>query len=178
MDETQPDRRGFLKALTIGIGAVIGVVAAVPLLRAFLHPMGRRTVTTPDVPLEPAQPLRVDELPADGRPVKVELVADGARDAWARADRVRVGAAWVRRDGGKVVALSAVCPHLGCAVNYDPERNKFMCPCHKSAFELDGTRQQGSPARRDMDALNVTQDGLVKVSWVRYRTDIAEQEEI
>src|SRR5687768_10708130 len=104
----ETDRRGFLKALTVGLGAVVGLIAAVPLVRAFLYPMGRRTVTTPDRPLEPAQPIDVGELPEDGTPVKVELVADGARDAWGRADQVRVGAAWVRRERGQVVALSAV----------------------------------------------------------------------
>jgi menaquinol-cytochrome c reductase iron-sulfur subunit len=174
----ETDRRGFLKALTVGLGAVIGVIAAVPLVRAFLHPMGRRTVTTPDRPLGPAQPIDVGDLPEDGTPVKVELVADGARDAWGRADQVRVGAAWVRRDRGQVVALSAVCPHLGCAVNYDASARHFACPCHKSAFALDGAREDGSPAKRDMDRLEVSQKGPVTVVWKRFRTDIAEKEEI
>lgn len=177
-EAVDPDRRTFLGKLTVALGAAVGAVVSWPLLRAFFHPVGRRVVTTPDEPLGPAQPLTVDDLPADGTPVKVELIADGARDAWARADRVRVGAAWVRRDGDKVVALSAVCPHLGCAVGFDPAERHFLCPCHKSAFSLEGSRQEGSPAKRDMDPLEVTQKGPVRVRWVRYRTDVADQEEI
>lgn len=173
-----PDRRTFLGRLTVALGAAVGAVVAWPLLRAFFHPVGRRVVTTPDEPLGPAQPLSVGDLPADGTPVKVELIADGTRDAWARADRVRVGAAWVRRDGDRVVALSAVCPHLGCAVGFDPGDQQFHCPCHKSAFSLQGERQQGSPAKRDLDELEVSQQGPVRVRWIRYRTDVAGKEEI
>jgi len=171
-------RRGFLKALTGALGGLVGLVVAVPLVRAFFDPVGRKVVTTPSEPLAPATPLQVADLPADGTPVKVELIADGSRDAWGRADRVRVGAAWVRRDGDKVVALSAVCPHLGCAVAFDAGDRKYHCPCHKSAFAADGTRQPGSPAKRNLDERAVSQEGPVRVTGKRFRADVADQEEV
>ena len=45
---------------------------------------------------------------------------------------------------GEAVAFSAVCPHEGCSVA--PSDDHFACPCHGSAFELDGSLRQG-PAR-------------------------------
>jgi len=53
---------------------------------------------------------------------------------------------FILREGGKVKAFSAVCPHLGCIVKWDPERKVFPCPCHDSFFTSQGLVQKG-PAR-------------------------------
>ena len=37
-----------------------------------------------------------------------------------------------------VQAFNVVCPHAGCFVRFNAERNQYVCPCHNSAFELDG----------------------------------------
>jgi nitrite reductase/ring-hydroxylating ferredoxin subunit len=52
----------------------------------------------------------------------------------------------ILREGGKVKAFSAVCPHLGCIVKWDAERKIFPCPCHDSFFSAQGLVQKG-PAR-------------------------------
>ena len=51
-------------------------------------------------------------------------------------------------------ALSAKCPHLGCAVNFDAVSKKFKCPCHGSTFETSGKWISG-PARRNLQELPV-----------------------
>ncbi len=48
-----------------------------------------------------------------------------------------------RNDQGQVKALSAVCTHLGCIVQYHPENRTFKCNCHGSVFNLDGTNVSG-----------------------------------
>jgi len=48
------------------------------------------------------------------------------------------------------LALSLVCPHLGCTV--DPQDQGFACPCHGSRFALDGSFISG-PANRSLDPL-------------------------
>ena len=45
-----------------------------------------------------------------------------------------------------VVACSAICPHKGCEVEYRDADKQFVCPCHKSRFDLTGKVLQG-PAR-------------------------------
>ena len=42
--------------------------------------------------------------------------------------------------------IHATCPHAGCAIGYSSEGNKFRCPCHNSAFEIDGCTIEPSPS--------------------------------
>jgi cytochrome b6-f complex iron-sulfur subunit len=44
----------------------------------------------------------------------------------------------VRQQDGGFLALYRKCTHLGCAVPWNPAEGRFVCPCHASAFEMDG----------------------------------------
>lgn len=48
---------------------------------------------------------------------------------------------------GRVHALSVVCTHLGCLVEWSPERKQLLCPCHRAAFGLEGNVIEGPPPR-------------------------------
>lgn len=39
---------------------------------------------------------------------------------------------------GNIIALSAVCTHKGCIVNWSGSDRKFHCPCHNGVFMQDG----------------------------------------
>jgi Rieske Fe-S protein len=56
-----------------------------------------------------------------------------------------------RRSETEVVAVSPVCPHQGCAVNYTGAVGDacFVCPCHGSAFGDEGELRRG-PATRGL----------------------------
>ena len=43
-----------------------------------------------------------------------------------------------RDEGGRVHECSAVCPHLGCIVDWNPVEKTWDCPCHGSRFEARG----------------------------------------
>jgi glycine/D-amino acid oxidase-like deaminating enzyme/nitrite reductase/ring-hydroxylating ferredoxin subunit len=47
---------------------------------------------------------------------------------------------------------SAVCPHLGCIVNWNPTEKSWDCPCHGSRFDIHGQVLNG-PAIRSLDAV-------------------------
>ncbi len=47
------------------------------------------------------------------------------------------------------VALSRVCPHLGCQVHWEPHNNRFFCPCHNGVFDPQGKATEGPPAYAD-----------------------------
>ena len=44
---------------------------------------------------------------------------------------------------GQVHAVSAVCTHLGCIVDFNPADATWDCPCHGSRFATDGSVIQG-----------------------------------
>jgi|SRR6266545_3388170 len=53
----------------------------------------------------------------------------------------------VVREANQVRALSTVCPHLGCRVRWEPERQRFICPCHQGVFDREGRVLSGPPPR-------------------------------
>jgi Rieske Fe-S protein len=48
-------------------------------------------------------------------------------------------------DAADFVALSSICPHLGCQVHWEPQHVRFFCPCHNGAFSADGVAISGPP---------------------------------
>lgn len=43
------------------------------------------------------------------------------------------------------LALSSVCPHLGCRVHWEGQNDRFFCPCHNGAFDRQGNPTAGPP---------------------------------
>ena len=100
-------------------------------------------------------PVTADSVPADGTPVAVSVRMD-QDDAWNRFKDVPVGSVWLRKNpDGQILVFNSVCPHLGCSVDYRRGENDFYCPCHTSAFSLDGHKTNDIPPR-DMDSLEIT----------------------
>ena len=56
---------------------------------------------------------------------------------------------FVVNDGGEVRALSSVCTHMGCTLQYRPEWQDLRCPCHDASFDLAGRLANGRRAWRE-----------------------------
>lgn len=55
----------------------------------------------------------------------------------------------VRLADTEVVAFSQQCTHLGCVVYYQPDEQRWHCPCHEGNFETrTGNVISGPPTRR------------------------------
>jgi Rieske Fe-S protein len=59
-----------------------------------------------------------------------------------------------RDDEGRLIRLSAVCPHLGCIVAWNAVEQSWDCPCHGSRFTatgevLNGPANSGLPKSED-----------------------------
>ena len=68
---------------------------------------------------------------------------------WKAPDGSDVGVTR-RADGDAVdafLALSTTCPHLGCKVHWEPQKDRFFCPCHNGAFDPTGRPTEGPPAK-------------------------------
>jgi Rieske Fe-S protein len=64
--------------------------------------------------------------------------------------------------GVNVIALSKICPHLGCRPNPCIEDWWMHCPCHQSRYDRLGIKAAGEaygPAPRGMDRFAVAVDG-------------------
>jgi cytochrome b6-f complex iron-sulfur subunit len=53
--------------------------------------------------------------------------------------------ALVMRSQDGVLALSLVCTHLGCIVQWDNAKKQFHCPCHDGKFDEFGDVIAGPP---------------------------------
>ena len=168
-------RRGFLGFVTIAVGTLMGVVLAVPGLAYLASPLRRRGREGGFVTL-----TRLSQL-AVGAPRSFTILED-RQDAWVKYPQEPVGSVWlIRQPAGSpeaVLALSAECPHLGCAVNLDASGKGFLCPCHTSAFNLEGHPRNQVPPR-PMDRLEVRlspgSDPEVRVKFQRFRTQAKEK---
>jgi glycine/D-amino acid oxidase-like deaminating enzyme/nitrite reductase/ring-hydroxylating ferredoxin subunit len=92
--------------------------------------------------------------------VGVHMVGDRLRHRGTRpiedlapgeGDIVRLGGEKVaghRRDDGTLVAVSPVCTHLGCQVNWNTAERSWDCPCHGSRFSPEGDVLQGPAVHR------------------------------
>jgi menaquinol-cytochrome c reductase iron-sulfur subunit len=164
-------RRSFLGVL-LGLGAFfVAALLSVPLIRFALFPLIRRTTELKSSPvgeLSEFSPLTEPVM----RTIQIEQV-----DGWRKA--VSEKAIYVTKDTqGQLLVLTSICPHLGCTVPWNTERNQFVCPCHGAVYAADGTRVSG-PSLRGMDTLETSvQDGQLLVRFQYFRQLVSDKEVI
>jgi len=122
-----------------------------------------------------------DSFASGAAPKRIVLKED-RQDAWLRQPGVPVGSVLVQRTGDTDFRVfSAVCPHLGCAVGYQPGQERFLCPCHTSSFTVSGEllpHDDGSPnpSPRGLDPLDWrVEGGQLQVRWVAFKTGTSER---
>lgn len=171
-------RRRFFAIATNFLGGLVTLLIAIPGVKFLLDPLGRRQ----EAGGFRALPVTLGELEV-GVPRQFPIV-EVRTDAWVKYPPEPVGAVWlVRQPEGSepaVVAFSAECPHLGCAINLAGDGKAFFCPCHASAFRLDGERINEIPPR-SMDRLEVDPASIasagtpIRVKFERFRTGSEER---
>lgn len=69
---------------------------------------------------------------------------------------------FIERLEGGFMAMSAICPHLHCIVNWNQMLEKFECPCHGAKFNQNGEVLEGPPPRPlDLYKLQIVEEKLV-----------------
>ena len=53
----------------------------------------------------------------------------------------------LRASETEVVALSVICTHRRCVLNWDQPTKTFRCPCHAGVFDRNGNVLSGPPTR-------------------------------
>jgi cytochrome b6-f complex iron-sulfur subunit len=132
--KVQSSRRGFLGKIWVLLGGV-ALAEAFWVAGDFLRPRNRRTRKDTVSSLVVAGP--------------VERFAKGTVTAF------REGKFYLARlDDGSFLALRRECTHLGCTVPWREAENRFVCPCHASAFDIRGD-VLSAPAPRPLDLFAV-----------------------
>jgi Rieske Fe-S protein len=100
----------------------------------------------------------------EAAPASTSAASDKPGAALATTSQVPVGAGLIVGDvvltqptAGVFKGLSTECTHAGCAVSAVAD-GKITCPCHGSAFGLDGTVLKG-PATKPLATVPVTVQG-------------------
>jgi len=146
--EKQETRRSFYSAAIAGLGTIIGAVLAIP-AAAYLLLKPKAAAKSQWVDAADLNSLQV------GKPEEV-VFRRSRVDGW-RVLNEKATAWVVRTDAQNVIAYSPSCTHLGCAYHWDEASKNFICPCHTSAFSIDGKVLAG-PAPRPLDRFSTRVD--------------------
>ena len=156
-------RRRLLARLATGTGVAAAGAAVWPLAAAVVDPLGAAAEEAPWVDV-------AGERELGGKPLKAVLRAP-VKDGFF-TQLLDLGSVYLL-PGPPLIALSSVCPHLGCGITQDARG--FACPCHDSRFDPAGARASG-PSPRSMDPLPVrVTRGRVEVQALRFATGTRER---
>lgn len=119
-----PTRRGFLGTLVMFLSLIAAYGTAAAYGLRFLYPRHQkkepqRIYITSTEQLEREGQKQFRDL--SGRDVVIVPTSSGYR------------------------AISTTCTHLGCHVYWEPDNNRFFCPCHDGVFDVDGNVKSGPP---------------------------------
>lgn len=172
------DRRRFLRIAVIGgIGVITAGAGSASVFMPPATVKGRAPGPRPLLPM-----IKLGGLGAN-EPLPVQL-SISVRDGWRLRTRQQLVYVLRTKEGDNAdafKALSAICTHAGCTVQWNESDKRFICPCHDAQFEPDGTHIEGKgPAPRDMDGLEVAvaeHEGRpwLFVDWREFETGTAEQ---
>ncbi len=140
MDPTITDlpRRRILFRILVSLQGVLVSIVGLPAVAFLLSPL--RRVSPEDSWVRVGA---VSDLSPDG-PVAMRYSMT-VRDGYSRSETR--GLVFLTRREDQLVALSAVCTHLGCNVSWRQAEAVFACPCHGGKYTPDGDVAAGPPPR-------------------------------
>jgi menaquinol-cytochrome c reductase iron-sulfur subunit len=168
-NQPQIERRSFfMRAGAVVLGGIAAIFPFAIGLFTFADPLRRRSSGEGDGFIRIAN---LAAVPDNGEPQQFAVVSDRV-DSWNRFPNEPIGVVYLLRKKGEETptAFNAICPHAGCFISYATGRSVFQCPCHNSAFALDGSIIQPSPSPRPMDSLlcEIRKQGGENEVWVKF----------
>lgn len=118
------DRRQFLGICLGGLATSAAVAVAYPIYR-YLSPLQENST---------ASRVRINETDLKDGEAKFFQYAGSA-------------AVLLKKKKMVPIALSAVCSHLGCIVQWHDEQQEFICPCHAGRYDAEGAVISGPPPK-------------------------------
>jgi cytochrome b6-f complex iron-sulfur subunit len=140
-------RRAFARTLFTGVGLCYAGAIGYPIYRYLASPIERanETAAVNEVSLPDADKLEKGAVMMFRFGTRPSLLIHHADDTWS--------------------ALDAVCTHLGCTVQYQPEAKKIVCACHGGVYDAHtGDALSGPPPKGLKSFKVVPGNGSVVIS--------------
>lgn len=160
MSRREMSRRQFLSYTLGGTGAFMAAGITIPMIRFAVDPLLQPSSEGSFVKV-------VEESQITSEPKSFKFLVHQV-DGWYESD-VELEA-WIMRDEkGEIYALSPVCKHLGCTVNWNTDSrfpNEFFCPCHEAHYSKNGKNNAVAPLPLDEYKVKV-ENGFVYLGKVQ-----------
>ncbi|WP_420826776.1 ubiquinol-cytochrome c reductase iron-sulfur subunit [Chengkuizengella sediminis] len=158
-------RRQFLSYTLGGTGGFMMSLPLIANLRFAVDPL-----LQPKAESDWVKVIEVEKINETPTSVKFEKnVVDG----WYESDKGF--GAWITKDAnGDVFALSPICKHLGCTVEWEKNvsyPNEYFCPCHAARYTKDGKNLAVAPAPLDEYDVKI-ENGSVYLSQIKPNTRV------
>ena len=159
-----PHRRAFFRWLTYGLGAVAGLLFAVPLLGYVVGTRKRRVIwvklgAVSEFPENETRRIDFDNplsQPWDGMVARTGV--------YVRYEGLN------ERQQDKFLVLAVNCTHLGCPVSWFSGSGLFLCPCHVVVYYRSGERASGPPPRGLYHCVWRVRSGQLEIQAPHYPT--------
>jgi cytochrome b6-f complex iron-sulfur subunit len=138
--EIVEERRSFLTLIVAGFGAILTAATLYPVVRFILPPAKQKKEETNLVV------GKTSEVPPNSGKI---VVFNGQK-------------LLITNVGGEFKAISAICTHLQCIVQWKKDEQLVWCACHNAKYNTDGEKLSGpQPAGLGKFVIKIQDDNLV-----------------
>ncbi|GBF72790.1 (2Fe-2S) ferredoxin [Paenibacillus sp. 598K] len=156
-------RRQFLSYTLGGATAFMGVGAVLPMIRFAVDPLLMPKAEGTFVKV-------VEESSITDEPQEFRFEINQV-DGWYESTPELT--AWISKGSdGQIFALSPICKHLGCTINWNSQNdNQYFCPCHEAKYDQDGKNLKVAPSPLDEYEVEI-REGVVYLGPLKANTRV------
>jgi len=140
-------RRQFLNYCLTGVGGFLATGMLAPMIKFAVDPALKKGESTGNM-VSVCSESELTEVPQSFN------FTFKIKDAWLGEKETPL-TAWIYKEGNQVIALSPICKHLGCTVNWKDDESRFYCPCHNGYYEKNGLNVPNTPPMKPLDTYQV-----------------------
>ena len=151
-------RREFIALTTAAVGTFIGAVVGLPAIAYLIDPALKTSTADTWIPVGKLDSFEV------GKPA-LSTFTRSKTNGWEKSVN-SYGVFILRKSQTEVVAYSNVCTHLSCRVNWNPDKQQYICPCHDGRFGIDGGVVSGPPPRPLDTYITKVENGILSIHFL------------
>lgn len=159
-------RRQFLSYTLGAAGAFMAGGMLIPMIRFAIDPLLKTKATEPFVKV--VEVAGIGQEPTAVKFKKLQV------DGWVEKDIELT--AWIAKDkNGKIFALSPICKHLGCTIDWNTNAqypNQYFCPCHGAHYTPEGKNLAIASGPLDEYEVKI-ENGFVYLGGIRKNTIVS-----